>query len=310
MDLNKVEQIYREILGPFPERVPLNLEVLERETCDGFTRSLIAWDNDATERVRGYLLQPAGQPEPRPAVLAFHGHGPWHLGKQSTAGVGPEVDATTSLGPGLAQRGCVVLCGDAIGWGDRQNPAREPDGIFYERFVAMRLLAQGRCMASQYVWDAMRQCDVLQSLDCVDGGRIGAMGISMGSGHTWLAAMLEQRIRALVGVSSFYTYKALYQPPIIHCYMNYLPGVFKYGIETYDLFGLIAPRPFLMINGVTEPQDPVEATRELYEKAKPAWEVLGAGDDFRLVFHEGGHGLTPETRELAFDWLATHLASR
>jgi dienelactone hydrolase len=310
MELSRIDQIYRDILGPFPPRVPLNLEVLAREACDGFTRSLIAWDNDASERVRGYLLEPAGIATGAagkcPAMLAFHGHGPWHLGKKSTAGVDVE-DGDACLGPQLARRGFVVLCGDATGWGDRQNPAGEPSGMMYERVLAMRLLAQGRCMASQYVLDAMRQCDVLQSLDSVDGGRIGAMGISMGSGHTWLSAMVEPRIRALVGVSSFYTYKALYQPPIIHCYMNYLPDVFKYGVETYDLFQLIAPRPFLMINGVTEPQDPADATRELYEKAKPAWEALGAGDDFRLIFHEGGHGLTPETEQMAYAWLVEKL---
>ena len=82
---------------------------------------------------------------------------------------------------------------------------------------------------------------------------------------------------------------------------------FKFGLETYDLFRLIAPRPFLMINGSTEPQDPVAATQELYDRAKPAWEDLGAGEDFKLVFHEEGHGLTPDTREMAFDWLVGKL---
>ena len=240
-------------------------------------------------------------------MLVFDGHGPWELGKKSTAGVGVEA-GRPCLAPDLARRGFVALCGDAICWGDRRNPGAGPSGVMYERVVAMRLLAEGRCMAGQYVWDAIRQCDVLQALDFVDGTRIGAMGISMGSGHSWLSAMAEPRIRALVGISSFYTYKALYAPPISHCYMNHLPNVLKYGIETYDLFKLIAPRPFLMINGVTEPQDPVEATRELYEKAKPAWEKQGAGDELQLHFHEGGHGLTPESREMAYDWLASKLS--
>ena len=306
MDLKRVNLLYRDILGPFPERVPLNLETLDTEDCGDFTRSLIAWDNDADERVHGYLLHPKGERPTYPAVLAFHGHGPWELGKKSTAGVDGAPDRSY-LGPDLARRGFVVLCGDAICWGHRQNPGGKPDGVMYERVVAMRLLAEGRCMAGQYVWDAIRQCDVLQSLNFVDGERIGAMGISMGSGHSWLSAMVEKRIRALVGVSSFYTYKALWSPPISHCYMNHLPNVLKYGLETYDLFGLIAPRPFLMINGRTEPQDPVEATQELYEKAKPAWEAQGAGDEFQLHLHEGGHGLTPESRKMAYDWLVSKL---
>ena len=306
MDIKKIEVLYREILGPFPQPVPLKLETLEEVDCGDFTRALIAWDNDANERVHGYLLRPKDAPESRPAVMVFHGHGAWQMGKKSTAGVEVE-EGKPCLGPDLARRGFVVLCGDAICWGHRQNPGGQPSGVMYERVIAMRLMAEGRCMASQYVWDAIRQCDVLQSLDFVDNERIGAMGISMGSGHSWLSAMVEKRIRALVGVSSFYTYKALYAPPISHCYMNHLPDVLKYGIETYDLFKLIAPRPFMMINGTTEPQDPVEATREVYEKAKPAWQALGAGDELQLHFHEAGHGLTPETREMAYDWLVSKL---
>ena len=306
MDLSRIDALYRSILGPFPERVPLNLETLQEEDCGLYTRSLIAWDNDQHERIRGYLLTPKNVTGKSPAMMVFHGHGPWHLGKKSTAGVDPE-PGKSYLGPDLAQRGFVVLCGDAICWGDRQNPGGKPDGVAYERVVAMRLMAQGRCMASQYVWDAIRQCDVLQSLNFVDGNRIGAMGISMGSGHSWLSAMVEKRIRALVGVSSFYTYKALYEPPISHCYMNHLPRVLEYGLETYDLFQLIAPRPFFMINGTTEVQDPVAATQEVYDKAKSAWENQGAAKEFQLVFHEAGHGLTPQTREMAYTWLVEKL---
>ncbi len=308
MDLQELQALYLDILGPFPEAVPLDLETLAEKDCGSFTRALIAWNNDADERVEGYLLKPKTNSARMPAALAFHGHGPWHMGKKSTAGVDVE-DGKPSLGPGLAERGIVALCGDAIGWGPRQNPGGEPSGMMYERVLAMRLIAEGRCMAGQYVWDAIRQCDVLESLDYVDGDRIGAIGISMGSGHTWLSAMADKRLRVLVGISSFYTYKALFSPPIIHCYMNYLPDVRKHGIETYDLFRLIAPRPFLMINGVTEPQDPVEATRELYEKSKHAWEGAGAGDEFRLHFHEAGHGLTPESREMAYKWMVTKLAA-
>jgi dienelactone hydrolase len=216
VELKEIDRLYRSMLGPFPERVPTNVEFLEEEECDGFTRSLIAWDNDATERVRGYLLRPTSGSAKLPAMMAFHGHGAWESGKKSTAGVDVQ-EGWVALGPTLVARGFAVLCGDAICWGDRQNPAGNPDGVMYEPVVAMRLLAEGRCMAAQYLWDAMRQCDVLQSLAGIDADRIGAMGVSMGSGHSWLSALVEPRISALVGVSSFYTYKALYAPPIKHC---------------------------------------------------------------------------------------------
>ena len=36
---------------------------------------------------------------------------------------------------------------------------------------------------------------------------------------------------------------------------------------------------------------------------------FGAGDEFKLVFHELGHGFSPETRELAYDWLVEKLGA-
>jgi hypothetical protein len=198
VDLKEIDRLYRSMLGPFPERVPTNVEFLEEEECDGFTRSLIAWDNDATERVRGYLLRPTSGSAKLPAMMAFHGHGAWESDKKSTAGVD-------------VQEGRVAL-----------GPAPQSTAIK-------------------------------------------------------------------------------------HCFMNHLPNVLKYGLETYDLFRLIAPRPFLMINGSTEPQDPVVATQELFDKAKSAWEEVGAGDEFRPLFHEAGHGLTPATRVTACDWLVEKL---
>ncbi|MCZ6634679.1 MAG: hypothetical protein O7G87_14845 [bacterium] len=36
-------------------------------------------------------------------------------------------------------------------------------------------------------------------------------------------------------------------------------------------------------------------------------EEAGVGEAFQLRFHEAGHGLTPETREMAYDWMVEKL---
>jgi len=305
MQREEVDRIYRKILGPFPERVPLNIEIVSEEDCGEFTRALLTWDNDARERVEGYLLRPAAPSGQHPAILAFHGHGNhYDTGKEETAGTPIPKGRNWCFGPDLARRGFVVLCGDALSFGKRASDVPRWEGRIYERVVAMRLLAEGRCMAAQYVWDAVRQCDVLATFDCVDPRRIGAIGLSMGSGHAWLAAAAEPRIRALVAMASFYTFDALYRPAMRHCFLNYLPHVLEYGVETYDLFGLIAPRPFLMINGLDNPQsDPPAVTRELYEKAKPAWRAEDAAEAFQLLEHPEGHVPPAEVIQRGYAWL-------
>ena len=55
MELHELQRLYLDILGPFPDPVPLEMETLEEEDCGSFTRALIAWNNDAAEREEGHL---------------------------------------------------------------------------------------------------------------------------------------------------------------------------------------------------------------------------------------------------------------
>ena len=66
--------------------MPLELETLESEACDGYRRDKIVFDTEDTMSVPAYLLvpdEPVGGP-PGAAVLACHGHGP---GKSQVVGL-------------------------------------------------------------------------------------------------------------------------------------------------------------------------------------------------------------------------------
>ena len=107
-----------ELLGPEPAPVPLNLETLESEACDGYRRDTVVFDSEDTMSVPAYLLVPddaEGRP-PGPAVLACHGHGP---GKSQVVGLTHTDMPNADYGLQLVRRGYVVLAPDLRCFGER-----------------------------------------------------------------------------------------------------------------------------------------------------------------------------------------------
>jgi len=109
----------------------------------------------------------------------------------------------------------------------------------------------------------------------------------------------------VVGVCSFYSYQMLAGPQLIHCYMNYVPGVLARNLETADLFGLIAPRPFLMLTGAKDKGTPITDTRKLYRDARHWWTKHPSR--FRLSVYPCGHQFTNDMYREAAEFLHQHL---
>ena len=304
-DLGAVRRAFQQCFGSFQAkeaaRPPLDFQVLETvELGEGLVRDKVHYQTEPGEYVPAYLLRPAKPIGPLAAIVAFHGHGGrYDLGKEWI--VGPEQPMGYALQ--FARAGYVVLAPDSVCFGERRNPYQEkwPDWI-WERVVAMHEAGQGGCMARKNVWDNMRAVDVLQTLDYVDPERIGGCGLSMGSGMTFYSMMWEPRIKVGVAVCSMYTEQILYSQPLQHCFMNWVPRMLEAGLETWDIFPLIAPRPLLLVNPTDSSEDPLEATREMYEKSKWAWAEAGRPEAYQLEVFEGKHEFSPAMRQKAIDW--------
>lgn len=308
-DLTAVRAALADCFGPFQQRrrVPLDVELLETEDLgQGLVKEKIRYQTEPGEYVPAYLLRPERPVGELPAMIAFHGHGGrYEVGKEGVIG---NHERFTRLGMNygieLARAGYVVLCPDSVCFGERRNPSGEriPDMI-YERIVTMREMSNGSCMAGKNVWDNMRAIDVLEGLEYVDGGRIGGIGLSMGSGMTFYTMMWDERMKAGVAVCSMYTLKALFELKLLHCYMNYVPRMAAHGLEMYDIFPLIAPRALMLVNPTDSYEDPLEATRELYDKSRWAWQERQADEAFRLEIFEGQHEFPAAMRQKALKWL-------
>jgi len=292
--------------GPWPEPCPLNPEWGDPEEKDGYSLTRVSYEVEPGERVAAFLLVPKGvnKDHPAPGILVWHQHnGEWHLGKSEPAGLAGNPMHHT--GVALAREGYVVLCPDALCFEERQSPHLK--GGDYERFVFLRYVVEGKCLAWKNILDMRRAVDLLASLPFVDADRLGCYGHSMGSTFTWLVGPWEERLRCLVGNCCLPTYAAIHRTHILHCFPNFIPGWMKYG-DTPHIAGLIAPRPLHLNFGELDGGSPIQEVREGIEIIRGFYRQAGAEEHFRAFIQPGvGHVLSPEMWEQTREWFARHL---
>ena len=292
--------------GPWPE--PCDLKPMLRETSrqDGYRLEALSYETEPGDRVPALLLVPDGvdAAHPAPAVAVWHQHnGEYHLGKSEPAGLAGNPMHHT--GAALAREGYVVLCPDALCFEERQHPQLR--GGSFERFEFLRYVVAGQCMAWKNILDMRRAIDYLCQRPEVDPTRIGCYGHSMGSTHTWLVGPWEPRLKCLVGNCCLPTYASIHRTQILHCFPNFIPGLFAHG-DTPDIAALIAPRALHLNFGELDGGSPIQEVRAGVQRIARAYQAAGAAERFRYWIEDGaGHVLSPEMWRRTRDWFARHL---
>lgn len=303
-------QKIRELLGPFPEPVPLDVEVQEEiyldEFEDGgipaFTQQKIVYNTEQYASCTAYLLVPAGikDGEQRPGILCAHGHGSgkaqmigfdamtWPQ-KNSSPANAPNFEATALH---LVKDGYVVIAPDWRAFGERaldkeycrnNRDSCDITSMSFEYF-GFKLLALN-------VWDAMKTIDLLQSLPYVDGNRIGMVGKSYGGTMTTYTTAFDDRIKAacISGYLSTLDDAMSRRGLGNYCGAQYLPGLLEWG-DIPDVVGLIAPRPLLIEAGTNDDCFVFPDTTKAYERVETIYEAAGARElldrDVADVSHE------------------------
>jgi len=208
--------------GPWPVPCDLNPEWGDPEDKGDYTLTRVTYEVEPGDRVPALLLVPktADREHPAPGILVWHQHnGEWHLGKSEPAGLAGNPMHHT--GVSLVREGYVVLCPDALCFEERQSPHLK--GGDYERFVFLRYVVQGKCLAWKNILDMRRAVDLISSVPFVDANRLGCYGHSMGSTFTWLVGPWEERLCCLVGNCCLPTYAAIHRTHILHCFPNFIP---------------------------------------------------------------------------------------
>ena len=294
--------------GPWPEGIDLNESIKHTEQAKGFRRVTLTYELEKGEHCPAILLIPDGTSasNPAPAIAVWHQHaGQYHLGKSEPAGLAGNPMHQTGLA--LVQLGYVVLCPDSLCFEDRQDPTGTLEGGQFERFEFLRLTVAGKCMAWKNILDMRRAIDYLVSRPEVQRENIGCYGHSMGSTHTWLAGPFEPRIKALVGNCCLPTYEGIHRKKLLHCFPNFIPGIYEYG-DTPDIAALIAPRALHLNLGEDDSGSPIKEAREGIKTIQNAYHQAGAPTQFSAFIEaKTGHVLSARMWQKTQEFFERHL---
>jgi dienelactone hydrolase len=304
------------LLAGRQEDTPYAPEYGERVRADGYTRETVTLSLTRYERVRGALLTPHGS-GPFPAVLLLHDHGAkFDIGKEKL--VRPWYDDTRLasaqawadryfsgrfVGDELARRGYVVLCLDALGWGDRGPLAYEQ-----QQALASNLYNLGSSLAGLTAREDARAAAFLAGLDRVDARRVGALGFSMGAYRAWQTAALSDDVAAAASVCWMTGLKEMMVPGnnTLRGQSSYYmlhPGLARH-LDIPDVASIAAPRPMLFFHGALDTLFPADGIRVAQEKLRAVWRSRRAEERLLLkTWPDLGHVFVDRMQDEVFAWL-------
>lgn len=154
------------------------------------------------------------------------------------------------------------------------------------------------------VYDSIRAVDYLISRDDIEPGRIGTMGISMGSTMSWWLAALDTRIKVCVDICCLTDFDALIESRGLdrHGIYYYVPNLLKH-FTTARINGLISPRPHLGIAGKYDKLTPLEGLQRIDRELKKIYSRDGASEAWKLSIYNIAHYETAAMRREICDFV-------
>ncbi len=283
----------RGLLGPHRPPAAWRTHVEHLADLDDHRREELVLTAEGHPPLPVYLLLPRGKGvEPRPGVLALHGHGPFGYdpvaGRDDRPGVAEAIRAAHyDYGRQLVRRGYVVAvpCLTPFGrrLGDRDAYGKQdPCAV---TFVRLQLL--GKLLITENLRDCLWALELLARHERVDAHRLGCVGLSYGGRMTMLTAALEPRVRAAV-VSGALNVMQERVATRYSCGAQVIPGLLRYG-DVPEIGALIAPRPCVWEVGSRDELVVPRWADAALTRMRRAYRALGAEDALQVDRFDGGH---------------------
>ncbi len=265
---------------------------LDEEDTGEFIRQRWVLHVEPTVPLPFILLKPKEIPGPLPLVLTPHGHS---KNTEMYAGIVTSseeeqfmLEGERDIAVQAVREGYLVIAPTTRGFGEtRTEQGKAEDAQNSCRDLLVHDLLVGRTPTGDRVWDISRLIDWAFNTLPVDKQRVAITGNSTGGTISLFAAALDERI-ALSAPGSYFCTFAGSIGSIHHCECNYIPGLLTLG-EMADIAGLIAPRPFMAINGKEDSIYPIDEVYKAFEHLKEIYKAAGAPEHVALYVGEGGH---------------------
>jgi len=298
-----------DLLGDFPEKVPLDAKVEYSVDCGDYIRRRVVYNTEKNMACPAIVLIPktASRENKLPAIVCSHGHGPY--GKDPVAGVRSDGSYDAEIAKmnynyaeQMAKAGFVTIAPDLRGFGERREETgfdgRDPCNINYIKGSLF-----GVFPLTLNLWDIKCTVDYLETMDEVDANRIGMMGLSYGGTVTTFATAAEPRIKAADIIGYVNTFASFAIQRANFCGSQIVPNLYRY-FDTHDIAGLIAPRPLLIEMGIYDNCFKFEDLYAGYKEVEKIFAAAGAADKLHADIHPHSHAFSGAK---AFDFFRENL---
>ncbi len=286
---------YEALLGPLPERTPLETTVVGVLQADGYRVERLHFQSRPGHHVTANLYVPEG-PGPFPGVAVPCGH-------SSNGKATESYQRACAL---LATNGLMALIYDPVGQGERHQIDLDRHGTTEHELTNAAGLLLGEPLAKHELWDGMRAIDVLLERGAT---KIGVAGNSGGGTQTVFLTAFDERVAAATPSCYVMEHLRLFETigPQDGC--QWIPGEGAHGLDHADYLALFAPKPMRVL---AAEQDFFEfaSTRRAVQKASRTWVALGASERIDLVSTDDRHGWSRPLREGCASWMTRWLLER
>ena len=299
----KVKDTLMRIVGPFPEKTPLNPKITGIVKKKNYSVEKIIFESQPKFYVTAAMFIPNNLERKAPAIIFTSGH-------SIEAFRWPDYQKVIL---NLVEKGFIVFAYDPIAQGERIqyfDPELEKSlvgtCVDEHTYVGLQCFLAGSSLARYMIWDGIRAVDYLLTRDEVDSERIGITGHSGGGTQSAYIAAFDDRILAVAPECYLTNMRRLWerQGPQ-DAEQNFLNGIAS-GLDIPDLLEVRAPKPALQIT-TTQDFFSIQGTRETEREVKKVYKVFGAENNFYRVEDDAPHAVTKKNREKRNAFFQTQL---
>ncbi|HET9486979.1 MAG TPA: alpha/beta hydrolase family protein [Chryseosolibacter sp.] len=298
-----VREKLAKILGPFPEKTPLEPVITGVIKQDGYQIEKLVYQSHPGFYVTACLYLPSRIKGKAPAVVNLIGH--------EQESFRAELDQVIAVN--LVKKGIAVLTIDPLGQGEhvqvfdpKVNFSFAGYSVVEHCYIGNQCFLSGVNSAKYFIWDAIRGIDYLVSRKEIDATRIGVTGFSGGGTITSFVSALDERVKVAIPSSwSTANRRQLETKGAQDAEATLIHSV-AMGITFEDLIEIRAPRPTMMTFTSRDEYLTLQGAREAYAESMKAYKAFSAESNLVLVEDDSRHWLTPRIRESIFGFFMRH----
>lgn len=292
----RMRAFFTQQLGGFPDRSPLNAQIVGGETRDGFRYEKVIYESHPGVYVTAALFLPLTEP-PYPGVLVPCGHS--NNGKAS--------DAYQRACILLAKHGMAALIYDPVGQGERYYYLKEDGSPLFGTTLQHTVMGVGSILtgtntAMYRIYDGMRGIDYLVSRSEIDPERIGCTGNSGGGTLTSYIMALDRRVTCAAPSCYLTSFERLLETIAPQDAEQNIYAQVAYGMDHAEYIIMRAPKPTLVCAATHDFFD-ISGTWDTYRQAKRIYTRLGFAERVDLIEVDDKHGFSQARREAAVAWM-------